>query len=56
MNIDNNNQEKVEIYANDDPVLVSENFSKKHKLSDMKRQFLQQLIEEKINDYLLSKR
>ena len=56
MNIDNNKQEKVEIFANDDPILVAENFSRKHNLSDVKRLFLQRLIQDKINDHLYMKR
>jgi hypothetical protein len=56
VNIDNNKQEKVEIFANDDPILIAENFSKKHNLSDVKRLFLQRLIQDKLNGHLNMKR
>ena len=55
INIDYNKQEKLEIFSKDDPKIVAQNFSKKHNLNDLKREFLQKLIEDKINNHLIIK-
>ena len=55
VNIDNDKQEKIEIFSNDDPNLVAEAFAKKHSLSDEKKIFLQRLIEDKLNENLFVK-
>jgi len=50
VNIDYNRVEKLEIYPNDDPVTVVNSFCKKYSLSDEKKNELQKIIEEKLNE------
>jgi hypothetical protein len=49
VNIDDNNKiEKLEIYKGDDPIKISENFCKKHGLSEEKKLKLQKIIQDKL--------
>jgi len=57
VNIDeSNHQEKLEIYPNDDPMIVSENFCLKYGLSEDKKAKLQKIIVDKLSENIISNR
>jgi len=50
VNIDTNKVEKIEIYPNDEPSTIVGKFCSKHGLSDEKKNELQKIIEDKLNE------
>lgn len=51
VNIDDNNQiVKLEIFPGDDPIKIAEDFCSKHGLSNDKKEKLQRIIQEKLNE------
>ena len=46
---------KLMIYENDDADIVSDHFCDKYKLSEDKRNYLKEIIEEKIKQFIMKK-
>jgi len=55
VNLSETKHAKLLVYENDDPEVLSDNFCDKYKLSDDKRNYLRELIEEKINQFIIKK-
>jgi len=55
VNLSETKKTKLLIYENDDADLISDTFCEKYNLSDDKRNYLRELIEDKINQFVSKK-
>jgi len=55
VNLSETKKAKLLIYENDDAELISDTFCEKYNLSDDKRNYLRELIEDKINQFVSKK-
>ncbi len=51
VNLSETKKARILIYENDDPDLLADNFCDKYNLNEDKRNYLRELIEEKINQF-----